>query len=61
MFDTLVYRKNKEPYSIFEKVESKLGIKNFKKQRIEAEKDTKIKTFENIYKTLKKNIIILMI
>jgi hypothetical protein len=50
-FDTLVARRYKDHYTIFDEVGQKLSIKNFRELRISAEKNSN-GTFEEIYKNL---------
>jgi len=50
-FDTLVARRFYEPHSIFEEVGRRVGIDNFKKIRLKAEKNSN-GTIEEIYKNL---------
>ncbi len=50
-FDTLVFRIYKHPHTVFEEVGRRLGIKNFIKQRIKAEKHSN-GSYIDIYKNL---------
>jgi hypothetical protein len=50
-FDTLVARRFYHPHTVFDEVGKRLGIKNFKEIRIQAEINSD-KTYEGIYKNL---------
>lgn len=51
-FDTLLARSYKNPRSIFDIVAKKINDPTFPKKRIIAEKHSKLKTYEDIYKLL---------